>query len=91
MSAPTTNASQPMTEQAALAWIAGIFQVSPDSIRPESTRTDINTWDSMGVLLLMAGLDEEFGMILTDADMKGLQNVGDILALLRAQGKIATA
>lgn len=91
MPASTANDSASMTEQAALAWIAGVFQVSPESIHAGSTRTDINTWDSMGVLLLMAGMDEEFGLILTDADMKSLQTVGDILALLRAQGKIAPA
>ncbi len=79
---------QQMTEAQALEWIAGIFQESPEGITPATRREDINTWDSMGVLMLMAGMDEEFNVVMSDDEMKNMQTVDDILAVLRKHGKI---
>lgn len=79
---------QQMTEAQALEWIAGIFQESPESLTPATRREDINTWDSMGVLMLMAGMDEEFNVVMSDDEMKAMQTVDDILAILRKHGKI---
>lgn len=80
-----------MTQQEALQWIAGIFQEPPDRLTPETPRHDINAWDSMGVLLLMAGLDEQFNLVLTDEDLKAMQKIGDILDVLRKHDKLAPA
>ena len=45
-------------------------------------------WDSMGVLTLMAGMDEKFGIVMSDADIKVMKTVGDIVAILGKHGKI---
>ena len=42
----------------------------------------------MGVLSLMAGLDEKFGLVLTDAEVKSMKSIGDILAVLRKHNMI---
>ena len=77
-----------MTQDEALTWIAEIFEEPPGSLTPETTRDDIPTWDSMGVLALMAGMDEKFGILLADADIVSMKSVDDILAVLRNHGKL---
>ncbi|MFO1305241.1 MAG: acyl carrier protein [Burkholderiales bacterium] len=77
-----------MTQDEALAWIAEVFEEPPGSLGPDTPRDDIPTWDSMGVLALMAGMDERHGILLTDADVMSMQSVNDILAVLRKHGKL---
>lgn len=77
-----------MTQDEALTWIAAIFEEAPGSLAPETTRDDIPTWDSMGVLALMAGMDEKFGILLTDSDIRSMNAVADILEVLRRHGKL---
>jgi acyl carrier protein len=77
-----------ITEQEALHWIAELFELSADKIRPETAREAIPAWDSLGVLTLMAALDERFGIVLSDADMQVMSKVDDILSVLRGNGKI---
>ena len=77
-----------ITEQEALLWIAELFEMSKNGIRPETARETIPAWDSLGVLTLMAALDERFGIVLSDADMQVMSTVDDILSVLRGNGKI---
>jgi len=77
-----------MTRDEALRWIAEMFEESADNVRPETLRDDIPTWDSLGVLTLMAGLSERFD-ITVDADELGtMKSVDDILTVLRRAGKL---
>ena len=77
-----------MTEPEALAWIARLFNQPPDSIQAQTTRDTIPEWDSLGVLNLMAALDETFGILLADDALKGMTHVDDVLQVLRTQGKL---
>lgn len=77
-----------MTQDEALSWIAGIFEEPEGSLKPETPRDDIPTWDSMGVLALMAAMDEKFGVLLADDDILSMHCVDDILAVLRKHGKL---
>ena len=72
-----------MTKTDALAWIAEIFEEPPEHVRENTPREEIAGWDSLGILSLMAGLDEKFDIHLTESDIDGMTNVGDILELLR--------
>lgn len=78
-----------MTQQEALDWIAEIFEESPGDLSPETHRTDVAAWDSLGVLTLMAELDTEFDIVLTEEDVQGMETVNDILDILKRQGKVA--
>ncbi|MFN0130765.1 MAG: acyl carrier protein [Verrucomicrobiales bacterium] len=80
-----------MTEQEALNWIADIFQEPADRLTPETRREQINTWDSMGVLVLMAGMDEQFNVVMSDEEMVDMHCVDDILAVLRKNHKLTGA
>ncbi len=77
-----------MSQQEALKWFADLFGLPPTSITPTTTRTEVLTWDSLGVLTLMASLDETFNIVVNDADMRAMQKVGDVLDLLRKHGKL---
>ncbi len=80
-----------MTLQDATAWIARLFDVPADTICSETRREEIPTWDSLGMLTLIARLDEDFQILLAESDLDGLKAVGDILDVLQANGVLATA
>jgi acyl carrier protein len=73
----------------ALAWVADVFETSAEKIRPETKRGDIDAWDSLGILTLMARLDEDFQILLAEDEIQRLRSVGDILDLLRKRGCLA--
>lgn len=69
-------------------WLAQAFNEPREKITPETRREDIASWDSLGVLVLMADLDEKFDLVLTDQDMRAMTKIGDVLAVLRERGKL---
>ena len=77
-----------MNMDEAIAWIADLFEEPVENIQPETLKEDIPAWDSLGVLALMASLDEEFGILLTDEEMQELEKVNDIFDILRRNGKM---
>ncbi len=77
-----------MTQQEAVEWIAKLFEVSPEQLTPDTLRDDIPAWDSLGVLTLMASLDSDHGIVLTDDDVQAIKKVGDILDVMRRNGKL---
>ena len=79
--------SSPMTQEEALDWIAELFEEPREKITPETDRKAIPAWDSLGVLTLMAALDEKFNIILSDKDVRGMEKVADLLQILRRNGK----
>ena len=66
-----------------LAWVAEVFEAPVEKIRPETKKNEIETWDSLGILTLMARLDEDFQILLTEEEIQQLRSVEDILNLLR--------
>lgn len=80
-----------MTQNEALAWLSGIFEEAPESIRPETSRDEIAAWDSLGVLTLMAELDEKFNIQLEADDMQDMKKVQDLLDLLVRHGALTPA
>ena len=72
----------------ALQWVADLFEEPVENVRPETLREDIQAWDSLGVLTLMAALDEKFDTLLTEEEMQTMQSVQDILNVLNKNGKI---
>ncbi|MGA2362145.1 MAG: acyl carrier protein [Candidatus Aminicenantales bacterium] len=71
-----------------LAWVADIFESPVEKIRSETKREDIEAWDSLGIMTLMARLDEDFQVLLTDEEIQQMNSVADILDLLRKHGKL---
>lgn len=77
-----------MDPKTALSWIADIFEEPPENVTPEKRRDDIPGWDSLGVLALMAALDNDFGIVLSAEEMQGMTGIDDILQILRRHGKL---
>ena len=80
-----------MMQQEAIAWVAKVFEIAPEKLRPDTHRDEIPVWDSLGVLSLMAALDSDFGIVLTDEDIQHIKTVGDLLAIMRQHGKLNAA
>jgi len=78
-----------VTELDVLRWVADVFGTAPESIGLDTARDDVPMWDSLGTLLLLAAFDETFGIVISDAEMAGMSSVRDIVAVLRAHGKLA--
>jgi acyl carrier protein len=69
-----------------LAWVADIFETPLEKIRPETKREEIEAWDSLGILTLIARMDEDFHILLTDEEIQRLRSVGDIIGFLNQRG-----
>lgn len=77
-----------MSKSEALAWIAGIFDQPADAISPETSRDQIETWDSIGTLTLMAELDERFDLTVDEEVLAGLDSIGSLLKMLEDHGLV---
>ena len=79
----TEDSNEQLDAAELVAWIAGIFEEDPDDLSEATPRDEVEGWDSLGVLLLMANLDERFGINASEGVMSKLQSVGDIIGLIR--------
>lgn len=52
----------------------------------ETLLVDVPGWDSMGVLLLMAEMDERFSITLNEVTLSNLKGVKDIVAVVKNAG-----
>ena len=80
-----------MNQNDALHWIAELFEESRENIRPDTPRDAVATWDSLGVLTLMAAFSERFDITVETDELDAMKTVDDILAVLRRAGKLDTA
>jgi acyl carrier protein len=72
-----------------LTWVAEVFERPAEGLRPETKRDEIDAWDSLGILTLIARMDEDFQVLLTEDEIQGLRSVGDIVEVLRKHGQVA--
>lgn len=77
-----------MTSEEVISMLAEIFEEPKANIKPETHRRDINGWDSLGVLSLMAEYDSRFGITLTTETLDSLETVGDLIDLLKEHGAL---
>jgi acyl carrier protein len=78
-----------MTQDEVLNWLAEVFNEPPGSIAADAKKDDVGGWDSLGVLMLMADLDEKFSIQLDEKEIEGLQSVPEMLAMLKRHGKLS--
>ena len=77
-----------MTVEEALNWIAELFEEPNNLITPETPLENVPTWDSVGILTLIAELDEKCGVILSGEHMQDMTKIDDILEILRQNGAL---
>lgn len=83
MTNPTPN---PISTAEALAMFSECFMEPAENLNPAVLRDSIPGWDSMGALMLIAELDERFGLELSAEESRTLQSIGDALAFLKRHG-----
>jgi acyl carrier protein len=77
-----------MTLAQALDWIAEVLEEPKGRLTGDTPRSDIRAWDSLGQLMLMSALDQQFGIRLEQAELSSLFSVQDILAVLTKHGRL---
>lgn len=63
-----------------LALIEEALDTEEGALTPETVLDDVDSWDSIAALSLIAMMDDNFGKTLSGAEIKALVTVGDILA-----------
>lgn len=66
-----------------LALIEEALDVEEGSLKPETPLDDVEEWDSIAMLSLIAMLDDEFGKTISGKELKALKTVADILAWMK--------
>ena len=80
-----TVTNVPATTQEILNMLEVVLNEGENSLAIENELADISGWDSMGMLLLMAELDERFGITLTENELAQLQSIQDIVSVIDAK------
>lgn len=80
-----------MTLMDALEWIANLFEEPPENIQPDTKRDEIPAWDSLGMLSLLAGLDENFDIRIPVEKIDELRGVQDILNIFKEHGCLSNS
>jgi acyl carrier protein len=58
--------------------------IDDDQYRDENGPDTIETWDSLAMVRIAAGIEEVFGYGMTPEEMVSLESIGDIKAILRS-------
>ncbi len=59
-----------------------VFQAPALVIRPEMTANDVDKWDSLTHLTMIAKVEEAFGFRFKLKEMVKMKNVGDMLTII---------
>ena len=63
-----------------LALIEEALDTQEGALAPETVLDEVEAWDSIAALSLIAMMDDNFGKTLSGSEIKALKTVGDILA-----------
>lgn len=63
-----------------LALIEEALDTQEGALAPETVLDEMESWDSIAALSLIAMMDDNFGKTLSGSEIKALKTVGDILA-----------
>lgn len=65
--------------------MADTFDEDDLVVTPETTATDVEEWDSLSHIRLMVAIERAFGIKFSNAEIEGLENVGDLLKAIAAK------
>lgn len=66
-----------------LALIEEALDTQEGALAPETVLDEVESWDSIAALSLIAMMDDNFGKTLSGSEIKALKTVGDILAHMK--------
>lgn len=59
-----------------------VFDDDSITVNPETTSEDIEDWDSLEHINLVAAVEQEFGVKFTMAQVVGMKNVGEMVDII---------
>ena len=65
-----------------LALLEETLDTEEGVLKPETVLDDVESWDSLAMLSLIAMLDEEFNRTISGKELKALKTVGEILTYM---------
>ena len=68
-----------MTEKDKLAMLEDVLELDEGTLKPETNLMDIETYDSVSMLSIIAMMEDEFDVKLKSADVRGFKTAQDIL------------
>lgn len=69
--------------------VATIFDVPSQDVTPRTARGELERWDSMGHLVLVLELEQEFGVQLLPEQVQRLNSVAEIAEILAIDHQLA--
>ena len=69
-----------MNQKEKMALIEEALDTEEGALVPDTILSDLDEWDSIAALSLIAMLDEQFDKTITGAEIKAMKTVEDILA-----------
>lgn len=66
-----------------LSLIAEALDIEPGTLKPETRLEDLQEWDSLGMVSLIAMLDKHFSVRLQPDEIRALVTVEDILSRMK--------
>ena len=65
-----------------LASLEELLELEPGRLTADTKLAEIESWDSMAALSLIVWLEENHGKSVSGKEIRGLQTVGEILAMI---------
>jgi acyl carrier protein len=68
--------------QKRLEWLTKALSVTGRTLTLADTRHTVAEWDSMGDLMLLSGLEEDLGIVMSADDLSGVASAAELFSLL---------
>jgi acyl carrier protein len=65
--------------------MADTFDDDDLMVTADTTAADVEDWDSLSHIRLVVAIEREFGIKFSNAEVEGLQNVGDLVSIIDAK------
>ena len=62
-----------------------VFDDDKIEVNPDTTSDDIEDWDSLEHINLVAAVEQEFGVKFTMAQVLGMKNVGEMVGIIMGE------
>lgn len=69
-----------------IAVLASVIDISDSSLSFETTRDDVESWDSLAIINLAIALESEYGVSLSAVEVERLVSVKNIVNILSRHG-----
>ena len=73
----------------ALEWLTDVLTVQGRTLTLEDTRMSVSEWDSLGVLMILSRLEEDYGIIASADQIASINSVKEICELLEVHDAFA--